>query len=143
MSLPCRGLAFCLLLAAPSPPAAARGLASGVLQQGYAVGYLIAAVVNLFLVPEVSVGWRALFWTSAGMSLFAAVIRMMLPESEIFLRAKAARVVAGGEGPSTRSKTRIFLHETKEMLKKHWLLCIYAVLLMTGEFNSTIYPDNR
>ena len=28
-------------------PAELRGLASGVLQQGYAVGYLIAAVVNL------------------------------------------------------------------------------------------------
>ncbi|GJE88848.1 MFS general substrate transporter [Phanerochaete sordida] len=110
-------------------PVEARGLASGVLQQGYAVGYLIAAVVNLFLVPEVSVGWRALFWTSAGMSLFAAVIRMLLPESEIFLRAKAARAHTGH---STKSKTRIFLHETKEMLKKHWLLCIYAVLLMTG-----------
>ncbi|EKM51726.1 uncharacterized protein PHACADRAFT_127559 [Phanerochaete carnosa HHB-10118-sp] len=110
-------------------PVEARGLASGVLQQGYAVGYLIAAVINLFLVPEVSASWRSLFWTAAGMSLFAGVIRMMLPESEVFLRAKAARVHTGH---STKSKTRIFLHETKEMLKKHWILCIYAVLLMTG-----------
>lgn len=110
-------------------PVEARGLGSGVLQQGYAVGYLIAAVVNLFLVPEVSASWRALFWTSAGMSLFAAIIRMMLPESELFVRAKAARAHTGH---STKSKTRIFMHETKEMLKKHWILCIYAVLLMTG-----------
>lgn len=108
-------------------PVEARGLASGVLQQGYAVGYLIAAVVNLQLVPEVAAGWRALFWTAAGMSAFAAFIRALLPESEIFIRAKAAKT--GGE---TKSKTRIFLHETKEMLKRHWILCIYAVLLMTG-----------
>jgi SHS family lactate transporter-like MFS transporter len=36
-------------------PVELRGLASGVVQQGYAVssvGYLIAAVVNLILIPE-------------------------------------------------------------------------------------------
>lgn len=51
-------------------PVETRGLASGVLQQGYAVGYLIAAVINLQLVPEVSAGWRSLFWTGAGISLY-------------------------------------------------------------------------
>lgn len=110
-------------------PVEARGLASGILQQGYAVGYLIAAVINLQLVPDVSVGWRALFWTAAGISMFAALVRLVLPESEIFLRAKAAEVASG---KSTANKTRVFLRETKEMLKTHWLLCIYAVLLMTG-----------
>ena len=33
---------------------------------------------------------------------------------------------------STQNKTQIFLKETKEMLKRHWMLCIYAVLLMAG-----------
>ena len=110
-------------------PVEVRGLASGILQQGYAVGYLFAAVINLYLVPSVSPGWRALFWTASGISLFAAGVRVLLPESEIFVRAKAAEVASGN---TTRNKTRVFLHETKEMLKKHWLLCIYAVLLMTG-----------
>jgi MFS transporter, SHS family, lactate transporter len=115
-------------------PVEARGLASGFLQQGYAVGYLIAAVINLFLVPDVPQTWRALFWTGAGMSAFAGVLRMLLPESEVFLRAKAARA-AHGNDPSSKSATRIFLHETKVMLKTHWVLCIYAVLLMTGELS--------
>jgi SHS family lactate transporter-like MFS transporter len=53
----------------------------------------------------------------------------MLPESEVFLKAKAAE---RARGTNTSHKTRIFLQETKAMLKKHWLLCIYAVLLMTG-----------
>ncbi|KAG9220364.1 hypothetical protein PLEOSDRAFT_1089311 [Pleurotus ostreatus PC15] len=110
-------------------PVEARGLASGVLQQGYAVGYLLAAVINLTLVPEVPAGWRALFWTASGISLFAAGVRALLPESAVFLRAKAAE---RARGTTTGNKTRIFLHETKEMLKRHWLLCIYAVLLMTG-----------
>ncbi|PSR70959.1 hypothetical protein PHLCEN_2v13181 [Hermanssonia centrifuga] len=110
-------------------PVEVRGLASGVLQQGYAVGYLIAAIINLFLVPEVSASWRALFWTAAGLSAFSACVRATLPESAIFLRAKAHERASGH---TTTHKTKIFLRETKEMLKKHWLLCIYAVLLMTG-----------
>ncbi|KAG9078507.1 hypothetical protein FRC06_008324 [Ceratobasidium sp. 370] len=115
-------------------PVAARGLISGVLQQGYAVGYLIAAVVNLGLVPHNPHTWRALFWFGSAISFVAAVFRALLPESAVFLRAKAARKAAEERegyqaGPS---KTRVFIHETKQMLKAHWLLCIYAVLLMTG-----------
>lgn len=110
-------------------PMEVRGLASGILQQGYAVGYLIAAVINLYLVPEVSDTWRSLFWTAAGLSAFAGVVRMLLPESEVFLRAKAAERASGG---AKKNKTQIFLQEVKAMLKKHWLLCIYSVLLMTG-----------
>ncbi|EMD40166.1 hypothetical protein CERSUDRAFT_112376 [Gelatoporia subvermispora B] len=111
-------------------PVETRGLASGVLQQGYAVGYLIAAVINLKLVPETSSTWRTLFWTGAGISALSAFIRALLPESQVFLRVKAAR--RAGVQTSTGHKTRIFLHETAEMLKRHWILCIYAVLLMTG-----------
>jgi MFS transporter, SHS family, lactate transporter len=112
-------------------PFEARGLASGILQQGYAVGYLLAAVINLTLVPDTSASWRSLFWTASGISLFAAVIRAVLPESEVFLRAKA---VERAKGTDTTKKTKIFVKEIKEMLKMHWLLCIYAVLLMTGQF---------
>ncbi|KAI0769936.1 MFS general substrate transporter [Fomes fomentarius] len=110
-------------------PVEVRGLASGVLQQGYAVGYLLAAVINLTLVPDTAETWRSLFWTAAGLSAFAAFVRFLLPESGVFLRAKAAQIE---RGDSTKNKTKIFFHETGEMLKRHWLLCIYAVLLMTG-----------
>ena len=109
-------------------PVEARGLASGVMQQGYAVGYLIAAVINLYLVPHTS--WRALFWTAAGISAFAAFLRCLLPESDVFIRARQERQ-SDSEKPA-QSKTRIFFHEVGQMLKKHWLLAIYAVLLMTG-----------
>lgn len=109
-------------------PVEARGIASGVMQQGYAVGYLIAALVNLYLVPHTT--WRSLFWTGAGISAFAGFIRALLPESEVFLRAKQQKQDDAGD--STQSKTRVFFHEVKQMLKHHWKLAIYAVLLMTG-----------
>jgi len=112
-------------------PVEVRGLASGVVQQGYAVGYLIAAVVNLTLVPETSTGWRGLFWLGAGISVLSACIRALLPESAYFIRAKEAERLHGTQR-TPREKTRIFLRETKEMLKIHWLLCIYAILLMSG-----------
>jgi SHS family lactate transporter-like MFS transporter len=105
-------------------PVELRGLASGILQEGYIVGYIFAAVVNLTLVPQH--GWRALFWTGAGITCFAAVIRALIPESPFFLRAKEQEKAKG------TNDSQNFLRQTKEMLKLHWLLCIYAVLLMTG-----------
>jgi SHS family lactate transporter-like MFS transporter len=113
-------------------PVELRGLASGVMQQGYAAGYLIAAVINLTLVPSVSAGWRSLFWTASGISLFAAVIRALLPESAVFLRVKE---LERERGITSANKTKVFWKETKRMLAKHWLLCIYAVILMTGELH--------
>ncbi|KAH9933174.1 carboxylic acid transporter [Epithele typhae] len=110
-------------------PVEARGLASGILQQGYAVGYLIAAIISLYLVPTTATTWRSLFWCASGISAFAAVIRALLPESEVFIRARQEALARGN---STTNKTKVFLHETGQMLKRHWLLCIYAVLLMTG-----------
>ncbi|KAG1721757.1 major facilitator superfamily domain-containing protein [Suillus lakei] len=85
-------------------PVELRGPASGILQEGLSYRH----------------GWRALFWAGAGITCFAAVIRALIPESPNKRRRK---------GPTT---SRNFLRETKEMLKLHWLLCIYAVLLMSG-----------
>jgi SHS family lactate transporter-like MFS transporter len=109
-------------------PVEARGLASGIMQQGYAIGYLIAALVNLYIVPHSS--WRTQFRTSAGISAFTAISRLLLPESAVFLRAREDR--RNEAAKSTQSKTRVFFHEIGQMLKSHWLLCIYAILLMSG-----------
>jgi SHS family lactate transporter-like MFS transporter len=100
---------------------------------GYEWGYILAAVVNIGLVPKTSHTWRTLFWTSAGISAFAAFIRALLPESEFFLRARAA---ARASGTPTKSKSAVFFHEAGVMLKHHWRRAIYVVLLMTGLFDS-------
>ncbi|KAG8214309.1 carboxylic acid transporter protein [Butyriboletus roseoflavus] len=110
-------------------PVELRGLGSGIVQQGYALGYLLAAIVNLTVVPHTSHKWRAMFWTGSSMLFSAAVLRALLPESAVFLRAKT---MEREKGTDTSQKTKIFLRETKEMLKHHWLLCIYAILLMAG-----------
>ena len=110
-------------------PVELRGLGSGIVQQGYAAGYLLSAVANLTLVPHNPHGWRVMFWCGSSLLFFSAVLRASLPESAVFLRAKEVKKELG---TSNQNKTRIFLKETKEMLKRHWMLCIYAVLLMAG-----------
>ena len=110
-------------------PIEARGMASGFLQQGYACGYLFAALVSLLIVPEVKQGWRVMFWTASGLSFITSFLRSLLPESQHVLRAKEVERYFGID---TSSKTRAFLRNMKEMLKRHWALCIYSVLLMAG-----------
>lgn len=110
-------------------PIEARGMASGFLQQGYACGYLFAALVSLLIVPEVKQGWRVLFWTASGLSFITCFLRSLLPESQYVLRAKEVERYFGID---TSNKTRAFMRNMKEMLKRHWALCVYAVLLMAG-----------
>ncbi|PPQ71870.1 hypothetical protein CVT24_006886 [Panaeolus cyanescens] len=122
-------------------PVELRGIASGIVQEGWAAGYLIPSVVNLFLVPEVPSTWRSLFYTCAGVSLFTAILRALLPESEIFLKAKKLEKMNGGPR-SMREKTRLFLREIKQMVKNHWLLCGYAILLMAAFIPLWILPNS-
>jgi SHS family lactate transporter-like MFS transporter len=111
-------------------PVELRGLGSGLIQQGYSAGCMVATVINLNLVvPGNAAGWRSLFWCASGISFLAAFIRSLIPESAIFLRVKdierERRIIA-------TKKTNIFLRELKTMLARHWLLCIYAAFLMAG-----------
>ena len=73
---------------------------------------------------------------AAGLSAFAGILRAIVPESEIFLRAKQerkdAKAAAVARGEVIPSASKVFLKETSRMLQLHWKLCIYAVLLMTG-----------
>ncbi len=110
-------------------PVEARGLGSGILQQGYALGYLISAILNLFIVPHTRHSWRALFWTTSAISASAAILRIFIPESEVFLHAKEQERALGG---STGNKTKVFIHQVRVMLKTHWGLCLYAIMLMAG-----------
>src|SRR6267378_2307844 len=68
-------------------PAKARGLFSGILQQGYAFGFLLAAVVYWLVFPHF--GWRGLFVAGAMPALLVLFIRTRVPESPAWQRQKA------------------------------------------------------
>lgn len=107
-------------------PSEARGIVSGLLQQGYAFGYLLATAFARGLVGTTSHGWRPLYWFAACPPVLIIAFRLCLPETETFRRRQATREeVRGGVAAS-------FVSEGKVALKRHWLLLIYLVLLMAG-----------
>ena len=87
-------------------PVEARGLASGILGQGYALGYLISTVMNTYLVTDNRHTWRMLFWIGSGMIALAAIVRAAIPESRAFLRATARREAQRRAGRGSKSIDR-------------------------------------
>jgi MFS transporter, SHS family, lactate transporter len=59
-----------------------RGLLSGVLQQGYTTGNLLASLGYFLIVPHF--GWRALFFVGGVPALLALFIRTKVRESEVW-----------------------------------------------------------
>src|ERR1022692_1835952 len=103
-------------LAMEALPVRARGFFSGVLQQGYATGFLIAAVAFYFVWPHY--GWRGMFVVGALPALLILYIRTQVPESDVWKRDAAART--GQTGGLLRS------------ISAHAPLFGYAILLMAA-----------
>ncbi|HVN37462.1 MAG TPA: MFS transporter [Myxococcota bacterium] len=94
-------------------PASARGLASGLLQEGYACGYLLAAVVYGLLFD--AIGWRGMFAVGVLPALLVMYIRRNVEESPAWHRM--------------RERPRRSL---RELMRGHGLLFAYVVALMTA-----------
>ncbi|RLN54947.1 hypothetical protein BBJ28_00026775, partial [Nothophytophthora sp. Chile5] len=106
-------------------PPAARGIISGMMQQGYAFGYLLAVVFARALVNTTSHGWRPLFWFGACPPVLIIIARLYLPETKVFQERQVVR-------QATHNVTKTFVAEGKVAFKRHWMLLIYMVLLMAG-----------
>ena len=94
--------------------------------------YLLAAVINLTVVPKVASSWRSLYFIGAGFSCLAAIVRAFLPESQQFI---LARQEAKERGLTSGAQSKAFAREVGTMLKTNWLRCIWAICIMTGEFS--------
>ena len=108
-------------------PIAARGLLSGLLQEGYAFGYLLAAVFNLAITGNNPHGWRALYWFGAGPPVLLILWRLYLPETDAFLAIQEERRQRGH-----RSAAKGFVKQAIPTLKQHGFRLIYLILLMAG-----------
>ena len=117
-------------LAMESAPGRWRGILSGILQSGYSVGYLLAAVAARLILPlSPEWGWRAMFWAGGAPALLALYIRAKVKESEAWKQHRAPTIgailkTAGG----------------------HWKIFAYLVLLMTlmmflSHGTQDLYPD--
>lgn len=110
-----------------SVPRRWRGILSGVLQSGYPVGYLLAAVAARFVLPLW--GWRAMFFLGAAPALLVLYIRVGVPESKAWLKHR---------DPDVRAILRT--------VGRHWRGFLYLVLMMTmmmflSHGTQDLYPD--
>lgn len=116
-------------------PEAARGILSGMLQQGYAFGYLLAVVFARGLVDTTRHGWRPLYWFGACPPVLIIIFRLLLPETKSYIEREAVRKAKGNVAGT-------FIAEGRVALKRHWLLLIYLVLLMAGfNFMASLKSD--
>jgi len=99
-------------LAMEAAPKGRRGLLSGFLQEGYACGYLLAAIVYFFVFPKF--GWRPLFFIGGLPALLAIYVRSKVPESAVWIKTRHADWSSLGKA-----------------IVSHWKLFLYLVLLMT------------
>jgi SHS family lactate transporter-like MFS transporter len=83
-----------------------RGLLSGVLQQGYTTGNLLASVAYYLIVPHF--GWRALFFAGGAPALLALFIRSKVKESEVWERTH--RREWGGLWSVIRANAKVFFY---------------------------------
>jgi SHS family lactate transporter-like MFS transporter len=114
-------------LAMENAPGKWRGVLSGIVQSGYSVGYLLAAVAARFVLP--AWGWRAMFWAGGAPALLAFYIRFRVRESVAWQQHRAATT-----GQIVRAASQ------------HWKLFSYLVVLMTlmmflAHGTQDLYPD--
>jgi MFS family permease len=75
------------LLVSETWPPQHRGKAVGIMQSGWAIGYILAAVCGWLVLP--ALGWRAMFFVGVLPALFTLWIRSKLEEPEIWVKAAA------------------------------------------------------
>ncbi|KAJ9612340.1 hypothetical protein H2200_003937 [Cladophialophora chaetospira] len=111
-----------IAMALENCPLDARGLMSGILQQGYSLGYVIAASCNLGVGGSTD-SWKTVFWIGTGLSIGVGFLRLLFPESRQFIEAKKL-----GKDQASASA---FWVETRKMLAQEWRMCVYCIILMT------------
>ena len=102
-------------LAMEGAPSRKRGLLSGLLQEGYAAGNVLAAIAYFFLIGRL--GWRPLFYLgSLPAILLVLYIKFRVKESEVWKREFKSRQ------PWPEQRREIF---------SHWKLFLYLLAFMT------------
>ena len=99
-------------LAMEKVPPRLRGVLSGLLQEGYAAGNLLAAISYFFLFQRW--GWRPLFFLGGLPALLALFVRFRVKESEVWEKSREQSWSGLGRA-----------------IVSHWKLFLYLTLLMT------------
>jgi SHS family lactate transporter-like MFS transporter len=136
-------------LAMEKAPAHRRGVLSGVLQEGYAVGNLLAALCFFFVFPRW--GWRPMFFIGGIPALLALYVRSFVKESEVWERTRHRDWGAYGRGLASHLPLFLYLfvlmmmmnfvsHGTQDMyptfLKRDWNFPPQRIAMITAIANT-------
>nr|WP_318546839.1 MFS transporter [Mycobacterium lepraemurium] len=107
-------------LAMEKVPVERRGFFSGLLQEGYAFGYLLASVASLVVMDWLELSWRWLFGLSIVPALISLIIRYRVEESEVWEAAQ--------------DQLRLTSTRIRDVLRNGAIIrrFVYLVLLMTA-----------
>jgi MFS transporter, SHS family, lactate transporter len=107
-------------LAMEKVPVERRGFFSGLLQEGYALGYLLASVASLVVMNWLGLSWRWLFALSIIPAMVSLIIRYRVEESEVWEAAQ--------------DRMRLTSTRIRDVLRDAAIIrrFIYLVLLMTA-----------
>ncbi len=114
-------------LAMEASPTRWRGILSGILQSGYSLGYLLAAVAARFVLP--AWGWRPMFWLGALPAMLALYIRTKVPESEAWHQHRAG---------SMGDVLRVVALNYKRFL---YLVLLMVFMMFLSHGTQDLYPD--
>ena len=116
-------------IAMEAVPARWRGLLSGVLQEGYAVGYLLAAAAYFFVYPHF--GWRPLFFLGGIPALLTLYIRAKVPESKSWsVNRPPSGAISGAIWRALRRNFRRFLY----------LVALMTMMNLVSHGTQDMYP---
>lgn len=110
-----------------SAPRRLRGILSGLMQGGYPIGYLLAAVAMQTV--TVHLGWRSAFFLGAPVAVLVLILTWFAPESEAWQVQRVTSLKAIVR--SLWSHSRIFLY----------LLVLMSVMLCLSHGTQDLYPD--
>jgi MFS transporter, SHS family, lactate transporter len=115
-------------LALESVPAKWRGVFSGLLQEGYALGYLLAAIAYWTVFPHW--GWRALFFLGGAPALLTLFIRAKVKESGAWIATRREHHNWTGYATEVLSNSRRFLY----------LVLLMAMMNFISHGTQDLYP---
>lgn len=121
-------------LAMEKVPVHRRGLFSGILQQGYALGYLMASLAFLLVNSALGLSWRWLFGLSIIPGLISLLIRSRVRESEVWQAARQQLRI-------TRTSVKDVVFNPVVLRRFGYLIVLMTLFNLMSHGTQDVYPN--
>ncbi len=120
-------------LAMEKVPVERRGFFSGLLQEGYALGYLLASIASLVVMNWLGLSWRWLFALSIVPAMISLIIRYRVQESEVWEAAQDRMKL-------TNTKIRDVLRNGAVVRRFFYLVALMTAFNWMSHGTQDVYP---